>query len=77
MGGCAADDPLAAPPGIPDDAVDLTGQGSVLVSVTDNRFTDRVIVVTAGTQVTWVNEGRNSHNVKPSVENEFPSIATE
>ena len=74
---CAADDLLAAPPEIPADAVDFTGQSDVVVRVTDNRFTDRIIVVSAGTQVTWINEGRDSHNVRPADEGAFASISTE
>lgn len=74
---CSADDPLEVPSEIPDDAVDMTGRSSVVVRVTDNRFTERVIVVSAGTRVTWVNEGLNSHNVRPTIENSFTAIATE
>ena len=53
---------------IPDNAVDYTGQTEVVISIEDNVFHDRVITVSAGTKVTWVNNGRNRHNVMPSLE---------
>ena len=86
LAACSGDDPLpgasAAPGGrgpmeIPDDAVDLTGQAEVTVAITDNAYTERIIVVSAGTRVTWVNEGRNDHNVKPSEEGAFAELPTE
>ena len=58
--------------GVPDDAVDLTGSAQVTVVVTDNAFTDRIILVSPGTEVVWVNEGRNDHNVRPSAEGPGP-----
>ena len=57
---------------VPDDAVDLTGSAQVTVVVTDNAFTDRIILVSPGTEVVWVNEGRNDHNVRPSAEGPGP-----
>ena len=53
---------------IPDNAIDYTGQTEVVISIEDNVFHDRVITVSAGTKVTWVNNGRNRHNVMPSLE---------
>ena len=53
---------------IPDNAVDYTGQAEVVISIEDNVFHDRVITVSAGTNITWVNNGRNRHNVMPSLE---------
>ena len=50
---------------------------TVTVTVTDNRFTEREIVVTAGTEVVFVNEGANDHNVKPAVPGAFDEIETE
>jgi plastocyanin len=64
-------DPLA-PDGVPDDTVDLTGSAQVTVVVTDNAFTDRNILVSPGTEVVWVNEGRNDHNVRPAAEGPGP-----
>ena len=57
---------------VPDGAVDLTGSAQVTVVVTDNAFTDRIILVSPGTEVVWVNEGRNDHNVRPSAEGPGP-----
>ena len=62
---------------VPDDAVDLTGFAQVRVVVTDNAFTDRIILVSPGTVVVWVNEGRNDHNVRPSAEGPGPGWFTE
>ena len=56
----------------PDGAVDLTGSAQVTVEVTDNAFTDRIILVSPGTEVVWVNEGRNDHNVRPAAEGPGP-----
>ncbi len=61
----------------PDGAVDLTGSAQVTVEVTDNAFTDRIILVSPGTEVVWVNEGRNDHNVRPSAEGPGPGWFTE
>jgi plastocyanin len=57
---------------VPDGAVDLTGSAQVTVVVTDNAFTDRIILVSPGTEVAWVNEGRNDHNVRPAAEGPGP-----
>ena len=51
---------------VPDGAVDHRGSAQVTVVVTDNAFTDRIILVSPGTEVVWVNEGRNDHNVRPA-----------
>ena len=56
---------------IPDDAVDMTGRELVTVVIEDNVFIERSIVVSAGTEVMWVNKGRNPHNVTPSEEGSF------
>ena len=61
----ATGDPTATGVG-PDGAGDLTGSTQVTVVVTDNAFTDRIILVSPGTEVAWVNEGRNAHNVRPA-----------
>lgn len=76
--GCGADDSEdAAAPAPPDDAVDLTGQSEVTVVVGDNSYTERIVVVSPGTEVTWVNEGMNRHNVIPSAPESFPAVETE
>jgi plastocyanin len=50
---------------------DLRGQSRVEIVVTDNIFTPRHIMISPGTTVVWVNEGRNSHNVMPSEGDQF------
>ena len=57
-----------APIEIPDDALDLSGMDQVALDIQDNAFTQRVVVVSAGTEITWTNQGRNEHNVRPAVE---------
>jgi len=57
---------------IPEKAVDLTGLPSVTVIIEDNSFSERIIVVSPGTVITWVNEGRNTHNVTPGAKNLEP-----
>ena len=39
--------------------------GQIAVSAADNSFRDQDITITAGSKVTWSNDGRNDHNVKP------------
>lgn len=89
-GGCASDDPIAGATEpdtdtgseaaevieIPDDALDFTGESEVTVTIQDNRFEQREIVVDPGTQVTWLNEGRQTHNVTPSEEDSFVGVPT-
>lgn len=86
--GCSGDDgeavgdaggTTAAPvvPQIPEGAVDHQGEAEVVVSATDNRFADQHIVVTTGTAVTWINDGRNDHNVTPDVDGAFAGIPTD
>ena len=65
-----------APIEIPDDALDLSGMDQVALDIQDNAFTQRVAVVSAGTEITWTNQGRNEHNVRPAVEGAFEPIST-
>lgn len=75
--GCGSDDSDdAAVPAPPDDAVDLTGQSEVTVVVGDNKYTERIVLVSPGTDVTWVKEGLNRHNVIPSVPDSFMAVET-
>ena len=60
---------------IPDDALDWTGRGAVGIDVQDNAFDQRVVVVSAGTELTWTNQGRNEHNVRPAIEGAFDPIS--
>lgn len=73
----AADPEPAGPPAIeiPDDALDWTGQRAVDIDIQDNAFDQRVVVITAGTEITWTNQGRNEHNVRPAIEDAFESIS--
>lgn len=66
-----------APSPSPDDPVDLTGQAEVTVVVGDNKYTERTILVSPGTDVVWVNEGLNRHNVLASVPGSFEDVATD
>ena len=66
----------AAPIEIPDDALDFTGMDQIALDIQDNAFTQRVVVVSAGTEITWTNQGRNEHNVRPAVEGAFEPIST-
>ena len=61
---------------IPDNAVDYTGQSEVSISIDDNSFSDRFIIVSPGTNITWTNTGRNRHNVTPSFEEGEPGWFT-
>ncbi len=61
---------------IPEDALDLTGQSEIEIEIEDNVFVQRVVVVSAGTTITWTNEGRNEHNVRPSQDGAFEAIPT-
>jgi len=62
---------------IPDDALDLTGFDAVDIDIQDNAFVQRVVVISEGTSVTWTNQGRNEHNVRPAISEAFDPIATE
>lgn len=61
---------------IPDDALDLTGFATIDIDIQDNAFVQRVVVVSAGTEIVWTNQGRNEHNVRPSIEGAFEPIST-
>ncbi|MGZ4682743.1 MAG: cupredoxin domain-containing protein [Acidimicrobiales bacterium] len=39
--------------------------GAVAVQALDNRFEARTITITAGSTVTWTNDGSNTHDVVP------------
>ena len=66
----------APPIDIPDDALDLTGFATIDIDIQDNAFVQRVVVVSAGTEIVWTNQGRNEHNVRPSIEGAFEPIST-
>ncbi len=73
-----ADDPAPAEVQVevPDDAIDMTGLDEVALDIQDNAFSQRVVVVSPGTVVTWTNQGRNEHNVTPVVKDSFAKIPT-
>ena len=61
---------------IPDDALDLTGFATIDIDIQDNAFVQRTVVISAGTEIVWTNQGRNEHNVRPSIEGAFEPIST-
>ncbi len=75
----ATDPPIvlttSAPIVIPDDALDLTGAVEAGIDIEDNVFIQSVVVIKAGTTVTWTNNGRNEHNVQPAEEEAFTPIS--
>jgi plastocyanin len=89
LAGCGDDDTTSAAPdttavnstsasadSAPDGAIDHRNEVDVTIVVTDNVFTDQHIVISAGTTVTWRNDGRNDHNVTPDTDGVFAPIAT-
>ena len=60
---------------IPDAALDETDRRTVNIDIRDNVFEPRVVVVTVGTKITWTNQGRNEHNVRPATDGAFESIS--
>lgn len=62
---------------LPDGAINLTGESAVSISTIDNDFDPSIVVITAGTEVTFTNDGRNVHNVVPEVEGTFEEISSE
>lgn len=53
---------------------DQRGQGTVRVSVVDNRFRPQLLLVSPGTKVIWTNNGSITHNVVPSEDDEFTGV---
>jgi plastocyanin len=63
---CGGDDePGALPPQPP---ADRRGQSAVSIDAVDNEFQPEVVLVDAGTTVTWTNKGTGAHNVKKALE---------
>jgi plastocyanin len=60
----------------PPDATLLEGD-SVEIQAIDNVFQPEAARVAAGTEVTFVNNGRNSHNVVPENEDDPWAVATD
>ncbi|MDZ7734594.1 MAG: plastocyanin/azurin family copper-binding protein [Acidimicrobiia bacterium] len=55
---------------------DHTGEESVEVEARDNVFEDTYLEISPGTEVVFINKGRNDHNVYPANEGAFPEIET-
>lgn len=53
---------------------DLTGRPQVTVEAVDNNLVPQFLEVSKGTVVTFVNKGRNIHNILPVDPGAFPGI---
>ena len=56
---------------------DLTGRDTVVVQARDNSFVSQHVTISAGTEVTFDNRGRNPHNAVPVEEGAFEEVATD
>lgn len=54
--------------------VDSTGESAPEVDAIDNVFKAKFIEVRPGTPITFRNDGRNTHNLIPAVEDEFAPV---
>lgn len=59
------------------DFVSNTGVAEAEVRVVDNSFEERYLEVSVGTTITFTNEGRNDHNIKPVEDGDFEAVETE
>lgn len=59
------------------DFEDMTGEASVVIQARDNAFVPEHVVISAGTEVTFDNRGRNPHNALPVDEGAFTEVPTE
>jgi plastocyanin len=66
-GGCGDGEDPEGGADAPPDATVLEGE-QVEISAIDNTFQPEAAQVAPGTEVTWVNDGRNVHNVIPEDE---------
>ena len=55
--------------------VDLVGQADIMVNVPDNAYIPRVIKVSPGAKVSFLNTGSNAHNVTASDDGVFDQLA--
>lgn len=55
---------------------DMTGQPKVTVEAVDNNMVPQFVEVSKGTVVTFVNHGRNVHNLLPDDPAAFPAAET-
>jgi plastocyanin len=74
--GCGGDDDTGGAGGAPPDATLLEGD-AVEINAIDNSFQPEAARVAAGTEVTFVNAGRNSHNVVPEDEDAEWAVETD
>ena len=56
---------------------DATGQDAVDIDVRDNTFRPENVTVSAGTEITFTNNGRAPHNALPVEEGAFEDVATD
>ena len=56
---------------------DETGAEEVTVDAVDNNFKPKYVEVSVGTEVTFVNDGQNVHNVLPVEDGAFEPIEAE
>lgn len=54
-----------------------TGVATLDISVVDNSFEPRWVVISAGTKVLWTNNGRNHHNIIAEPKERFPGVEHE
>lgn len=65
-------------PSVPEENLDdQTGRDAVVVQARDNTFLSQDVLISAGTEVTFENRGRNPHNVLPVEDGAFPAVETE
>ncbi|NLA34259.1 MAG: hypothetical protein GX868_01055 [Actinobacteria bacterium] len=57
-----------------EDFEDRSGVDTVDISVVDNSFEPRWVIVSAGSTVRWTNNGRNHHNIVAEPEGTFVGI---
>lgn len=81
LASCGDDTATGTQPGakvdVPDASFSVaTGKADVAVKAVDNAFEAQYVTVTAGTKVTWTNDGRNIHNIVPSNDGAFPTATT-
>lgn len=56
--------------------IDETGKDTVTIDAVDNNFKGQYVDVSPGTEVVFVNDGHNTHNVIPVNDGEFKAIET-
>ena len=59
------------------DFTDMTGKSSVTIEAVDNNFVPQYVTISPGTTVTFVNKGRNKHDIAPVVADDFMEIPSD